>query len=240
MIDLGSLERLALQAQTTVFNLAREYCQHLFLSMFYQQKAASRILFKGGTALRIIFGSPRFSEDLDFSGMGIRPAIIEDLLGETLSAVERVGVAVELEEATTTSGGYLGIIRSRVLGFDVQTQLEISLRARGVVRPSTALIACDLLPAYTLLHLPQELLVEEKIRALLDRAKPRDWYDLYFILRKGLLPPAGRRILRQVHARLARTTPEVFQGLKPFLPRSQHNLLKGFRATLERELRSYL
>lgn len=38
---------------------------------FYQEKEAEAILFKGGTALRLIYQSPRFSEDLDFSGFKI-------------------------------------------------------------------------------------------------------------------------------------------------------------------------
>lgn len=240
MITAEVIQKLATQYQTTALNVAREYCQHLFLSTFYQRNAADRVLFKGGTALRIIYGSPRFSEDLDFSGFGIRKPAIEELITESLSAVERVGVSIDIEEAKATSGGYLGIIHNRFGDYRVEIRLEISLRDRAAVKPETALIAGDFLPAYTLLHLPQELLVEEKLKALLDRAKPRDFYDLYFMLRKGLLPQKRRYLLAEALARLKQMKPESLQELKLFLPRDQQAMAKDFRGTLERELRRYL
>jgi len=71
MLDREIIRKLALQHQTTEINIAREYVQHLFLSVFYQEPDSEKVLFKGGTALRITFQSPRFSEDLDFSGFRI-------------------------------------------------------------------------------------------------------------------------------------------------------------------------
>lgn len=239
MIELMVIQRLATQFQTTTLNVAREYCQHLFLSTFYQHQAASHVLFKGGTALRIIFGSPRFSADLDFSGFGIRKAAIEELITDTFSAVERLGLAVDIQEAKTTSGGYLGIIYQRFLDFHVEIQLEISLRARGASSAETALIASDMLPAYTLLHLPQAVLVEEKLQALLTRAKPRDFYDLYFLLRKGLIPQQSRHRLTAVLERLRQVRSASLQELKLFLPRHQHALVKDFKTTLKQELQRH-
>lgn len=240
MIAEETIQKLAIQNQTPALNVAREYCQHLFLSAFYQRSAASRVLFKGGTALRIIYGSPRFSEDLDFSGIGIRKPAIEELITDTLSAVERVGISIEIEEAKATSGGYLGIIQHRFGDYHVEIRLEISLRDRSTVKPETALIASDFLPAYTLVHLPQDMLVEEKLKALLDRAKPRDFYDLYFILRKGLLPQRSRHLLKEVLIRLKQIKHEPFQELKLFLPRDHQAIAKDLRSTLERELQRYL
>jgi predicted nucleotidyltransferase component of viral defense system len=240
MIDAEAIQRLATRYQTTALSVAREYCQHLFLSRLYQHTQASRVLFKGGTALRIVYGSPRFSEDLDFSGIGVGPSAIEELIAATLSEMERVGLALEIEEAKPTSGGYLGIIRSRFLGYDVATHLEISLRARGRVSPTVALIASDFLPAYTLLHLPQDILVAEKLQALRTRGKPRDYYDLYFILRKGLLPPAHRHLLARTLEPLHQLRPGAFHELRLFLPRDQQGLVKDFRATLEREIRRHV
>ena len=240
MIDAQVIQRLATQYQTTTVNVAREYCQHLFLWACYQHRAADRILFKGGTALRVIYGSPRFSEDLDFSGFGIRKPAIEELMADTLSSMEQVGVALDIEEAKTTSGGYLGIIHSRFLGYHVAIQIEISLRERVKIAPAMSLIASEFLPAYTLLHLPQELLIAEKLTALRTRAKARDYYDLYFLLRKRLLPPQARSILADILVQLQRSTPTAFQELKLFLPKHQQGIVKNFRATLERELRQYL
>ena len=50
-------------------NVAREYVQHVLLaSLFGGIKDEVKLAFKGGTALRLLRQSPRFSEDLDFTG----------------------------------------------------------------------------------------------------------------------------------------------------------------------------
>ena len=69
MISEKTIKELTQKYQTTEINIIREYCQHLFLSYFYQKRKSEQIYFKGGTALRIIYNSPRFSEDLDFTGI---------------------------------------------------------------------------------------------------------------------------------------------------------------------------
>lgn len=240
MIDAQVVETLATRYQTTGLNVVREYLQHLFLSLFYRNRQADRVLFKGGTALRLIHGSPRFSEDLDFSGFGVSRSLLEELIAEALGAVEKVGVAMEIEEAKGTSGGYLAIVRSSLFGYSLQIQLEISLRGKGPVKPETALIASDFLPAYPLLHLPQEWLVEEKLSALFHRAKPRDFYDLYFILRKGILPKGLRNRLPEVLLRLKKVPPESFRELRLFLPRDQQAMMKDFPKAMERELQPFL
>ena len=108
MIEANAVEELARRFQTSRDNIAREYCQHLFLSRFYQQEGSEKILFKGGTALRILWNSPRFSEDLDFSGFSVLQKEIEDRVQETLVKIEQEGLSVDIQESKKTSGGYLG------------------------------------------------------------------------------------------------------------------------------------
>ncbi len=77
MIDAKQVRELADRYQTTADNVIREYFQHLFLAYLYRQKDADHLLFKGGTALRIVWQSPRFSEDLDFTGTNTNIRAIE-------------------------------------------------------------------------------------------------------------------------------------------------------------------
>lgn len=107
MIDLHLLRQYAKSHQTSELNVAREYCQHLFLSAFYRQKGTQRVLFKGGTALRLVYGSPRFSEDLDFSGFGVTPHDIEAAVVDAAAELEQMGITINLQESKRTSGGYL-------------------------------------------------------------------------------------------------------------------------------------
>jgi len=47
-------------------NVLREYLQHVLLRNLFEQDLLPKLAFHGGTALRILYELPRFSEDLDF------------------------------------------------------------------------------------------------------------------------------------------------------------------------------
>jgi predicted nucleotidyltransferase component of viral defense system len=239
MISNDALRNLVNKYQTTELNVRREYVQHLFLSYFYRQSASGRIYFKGGTALRLLFNSPRFSEDLDFSSSVTGTHSIEEAVLEALVAVERENIQTDLQESKKTSGGYLAVISFQLGNRAVSLQLEISHRA-GRRRGEVATIASDYVPAFAVVALTREELVDEKIQALLAREKARDFYDLYFILRANLLPAKKKAILRQVLETLKHTTVNFERELKQFLPKSHWAQIRGFPETLEREIERFL
>jgi predicted nucleotidyltransferase component of viral defense system len=240
MISSKFIKQLATQWQTTEINVTREYVQHLFLSNFYQQPDSGGMFFKGGTALRVLYHSPRFSEDLDFSAVKLHPSAIETAITGTLTEITRSGLKVDISEAKVTTGGYLAIIDVQLYSHQHKIQLEISSRKSNRIGGETILITSKLLPSYTVLALKQEILVEEKIAALLTRAKPRDFFDFYFILRAGLLSPQTRNQLISVKQLLEKKPQESFQELKTFLPASYRSIVKDFPTVLEREINRYL
>lgn len=235
MIDQDFLEKLALKNQTTVPNLAREYFQHRFLNFFYQQKEANQVFFKGGTALKMAFGSPRFSEDLDFSSSLRSCRRVEKLVENTLVELEREGIKVEIREAKSTSGGCLFIFQSKII-VDLSLKLDVSLR-KGRLEGERVLIKNPLSPAYTVVLLETKELVREKIRALEERRQARDFFDLYFVLRAriGLEVIVERK--KELIALIEKEKNTFFQKeLKTLLPRSYHGLLANFGQILTEEL----
>lgn len=244
MRDITWIEKTAREKQTSRDNVAREYCQHLFLSKFYQQEGVERILFKGGTALRILWNSPRFSEDLDFSGK-MAQGEIENRIQDTLLEIQREGITTDIAESKKTSGGYLGRLLFQWMGLSVSIQIEISQRQKGLGGGyEQSLIQNDFVPSYTLLHLPETAIIEEKIAALLARSKPRDFFDLYFILRSSLnfkgVFRKDKRLKTKILEKLRATGVHFSGELKQFLPASHHSLLKNFPDVLEREIRRAL
>ncbi len=239
MITAEAIRALAVKFQTTELNVRREYCQHLFLSYFYQQSLTDQVYFKGGTALRVIYNSPRFSEDLDFSSSLRDIHALEDAVVGALAEIARENVDVDIAESKTTSGGYLAIVTFRGGDAPVSVQLEISLR-EGQKRGEAVTIVSDFIPAYTILTLARDQLIDEKIQALLSRQKARDFYDLYFLLRANLLLPGERGALPQALETVRRSTLDFEQELKEFLPRNQRVVLRGFRAALEREIKRFV
>lgn len=239
MISLATIQTLAQKYQTTELNVRREYVQHIFLSYFYRLPQTAIMLFKGGTALRIIYGSPRFSEDLDFNTTTNNITTIESCILNTLDSTEREGIPTKIIESKKTSGGYLAILHFLLNHHTVALQIEISFREKNK-RGELATIAGDLIPPYTLFQLSQNQLIEEKVRALLSRGKPRDYYDIYFILRANLLPAADKHIVPRVHRALQESRINFEQELKQFLPKSHWPLIKNFKVTLTRELNRYV
>lgn len=239
MISVDKIKELTTKCQTTELNVTREYFQHLFLSYFYQQPLASSIYFKGGTALRIIYHSPRFSEDLDFSAHELDVKDLEQVILLTLDAIEKENVVVSLQEAKTTSGGYLANIIYEAPGFHkVVTALEVSFR-KGDLRGEVTTISSDYTLPYTINGMVQDLLVDEKIQALTFRKKPRDFFDLYFMLRSNLLSPTKKGILQEILGILQKTDINFAQELKVFLPKSHWAIIRDFKPTLEREMRRF-
>lgn len=240
MIDAKQVRELADRYQTPADNILREYFQHLFLSHLYRQKDADHLLFKGGSALRVVWQSPRFSEDLDFTGTNASIHAIESVLEKTLVGVDGEGIHVKIDEAKKTSGGYFSILQFEGEGNRGEIQLEVSLRAPGKAKGDTALIPSEFLPAFTLIHLEEKLLVHEKVVALLTRAKPRDFYDLYFILRSRLAFKGVFQKDKSLKAKLLEamenTKLDAKSELKRFLPASQHGLLKNFKTILTAEI----
>ena len=244
MLTLENLKEFTEKNQTRLENIIREYVQHLFLSSLYKINGSEKLLFKGGTALRVIFGSPRFSEDLDFDGQNIHDTkLIDDLFLETVSEMEKTGLEIGLKEAKPTTGGYLGIISYRLHDISKEMKFEISLRNGAKNDYDVATIVSDYLPAYSLVHSPAGRIVKGKMAALLDRGKPRDYYDFYFILRH----PGLRQYLnldrdsqKEILERLAKKEVDFKKELSVLLPVSHQLILKDFKKLLTQEIRKYL
>ncbi|KKU94327.1 MAG: hypothetical protein UY26_C0002G0109 [Candidatus Jorgensenbacteria bacterium GW2011_GWA1_48_13] len=250
MISVESLEKLSRRYQAGIFpNIIREYFQHVFLGELYKMEGAEKMLFKGGTALRIVYGSPRFSEDLDFSLFGVAQnelkSFIEGVFARVLAEIEHVGIKVELgEKIGPTRGGYFGVATFRMLEYPpVAVEINVSARNGRDMRGEIDSVAGDFVPTYTVVHLPQNELVEEKIfSALRERKKPRDFYDLYFIMRKAMLSPDQKKRLAGIKEEITAAAGRVdFRGeLGALLPVDQQPVIRDFPAMLERELNRQL
>jgi len=234
MIEKSFLQQYATKSQTTFKNIAREYVQHLFLSNFYQLKKSDCLFFKGGTALRLIFRSPRFSEDIDLTA-SCDSNIFENLFQETLIMIEKEGLTTGLIESKQTTGGHLAIIETRVYDEKLKIKIEASQRKKKAIQGEKTTIASDIFPSYTLQNLAQPLLISEKIDALLTRHKSRDFFDLYYILRARL----GTEVVVDQRAKILKLiekTKDGFADLKQFLPKNFWPIIKELRKNLTKEL----
>ncbi|MFH0987874.1 MAG: nucleotidyl transferase AbiEii/AbiGii toxin family protein, partial [Parcubacteria group bacterium] len=159
--------------------------------------------------------------------------------------IERAGIKVELgNKIGATSGGYFGIATFHMLEYPpVNVEINISARNEQIATSEVDSVANNFAPTYTVIHLPQENLINEKIfGALRERKKPRDFYDLYFILRKGMLSPEQKKNLGKIKNGIIADAKKIdFRGeLGAFLPADQQAIIRDFPAMLERELNRQL
>lgn len=236
MIADSVIQYLSHKLQTTDLNIRREYLQTIFLSHFYRNPDSDKIYFKGGTALRLIYKSPRFSEDLDFSSTTTTINKIEDIIIETAGEIEREGIAVEIGESKKTTGGYLAIINFLLHSREIAIKFEVSQRKERNIG-ETVVLSSDYMPPYSLVAIKKGQLIQGKIHALLERHKARDFYDLYFILRAYLLPASEKDVLKKVLILLDKYNIQFAKELKAFLPKSHWGIIKDFKKSLKEEIR---
>lgn len=239
MISEEIISDLTTKYQTDIVNVRREYFQHLFLSYFYQQPKAESIFFKGGTNLKLLHKSPRFSEDLDFNSAFINYQGIESVVLETLSQMEKENIKFSIEEGKPTTGGFLATISFKGFAEPIEIQIEISQREEEK-KGEVVAITNDYVPTYNVVSVTEQQLVFEKIRALLGRKKPRDFYDFYFILRSRLIIPQKSQALPKVLKALKESKVNFEAELKQYLPKTHWLIIRNFKTTLEREINRFI
>lgn len=237
MILRSQIHELHIRWQTTELNVAREYVQHLLLSALYggiREEAA--LAFKGGTALRLLRQSPRFSEDLDFTGWA-KGFHVDRWIRLAHKEAAKSGLDFTLRESSPTSGGWFALSETKVHDWPVPIEWNISLRGRGGGRMETVLVTSPMGPPYSVRALPIEEASMEKVEALLRRKEPRDFFDLYFLLRSRLGVStllAHKKVLSAAVKTLEPKRAE--KELKLFLPRSHWALLRHLPGSLAQEL----
>lgn len=172
--------------------IVREYVQMRILHSLQSAGAMIPLAFHGGTALRLLYRMPRYSEDLDFAlerqadQYDFRKylvAIQRDLTAETYD------VEVKLNERHVVHSAFIrfrGLFHRLGLSPHETEVLAIKLEI-DTNPPAHATLATTLVQHHVAVHLQhhdQASLLAGKLHALLQRGyvKGRDWYDLYWYL----------------------------------------------------------
>lgn len=239
MISEDWIIKTAVKLQTNEVNVRREYFQHLILSYIYRQKDGERLLFKGGTALRFVFNSPRFSEDLDFEAFALSPRQIENIILDAGEEMAKENLGFDIIDAIRTADGYIAKLVFVTPKGPLVIKTDFSLRKnldKGLVKNLESIY---ILP-YQLVVLGQEKLIEGKLAAFFNREKPRDYYDLYYAIRANLIPVALRPILEKALPIVRKTKINFDKELKVFLPKTHWLIISSLKKNLIEEIQIML
>ncbi len=181
-------QRLAEDLKIDVTQVVREYWEVLFLKALLESPHGKNLVFKGGTALRLAYGSPRFSEDLDF-------ALLRDSLKGEVSRVAQ-SMANPYPEASVTDAAekrwtYLWEIKvsEGYLPHPFHIKVEISRRPVKEYDFRLRLISSPTIPLQALGNVATlEQLYQDKLACLAGRTAPKDLFDTWYICQQLRLP----------------------------------------------------
>jgi predicted nucleotidyltransferase component of viral defense system len=223
MLTQVQAQKFALEQQTVVDNVLKEHYQMFVLDILFNTPFENRLVFKGGTSLRLAYGSVRFSEDLDFSLLDevafsdfdqairkiekvIPGAVIKDVHEKYFNLYARViinveyrpipiGIRVEVNKHTRAFEHRVAVIKSPF------NNLEVIGRV------------------YTL-----ESILKDKMRIIenQERREPRDLFDAWYVSQK-----LGQELVIKDEYKYDQK--ELMDSLNHFLPKHQRKVIELFR-----------
>ncbi|MCH7696572.1 MAG: nucleotidyl transferase AbiEii/AbiGii toxin family protein [Proteobacteria bacterium] len=181
----------------------KEIIQEIALFALWKAGFFEVAAFQGGTSLRILYGSQRFSEDLDFILKESDPGFDwSDYLKKLLENLEEFGLKTEVRDKSRMDQA----VRKAVLKDNsVSNQLNLSFYRGQEGKKQTIKLEIDVNPPsgsafeYTYKDFPVDYEVCHqdlssnfalKVHALLCRPylKGRDWYDFNWYVKKDIKP----------------------------------------------------
>lgn len=178
--------QLALQLQNklkiSIDRIVREEYEMILLSSLLQSDFGSKLVFRGGTTLRLAYGSPRFSDDLDFSQI---KKITEEEFLAWAKEVANLNSNLEVVEARKKYFTLFALFRIKdpVLAKAFSIKIEISTRGNGWKRVKDYTLM-NLRSNVTPITITAQVAAVEKIKREKQTIKPsriRDIFDLWFI-----------------------------------------------------------
>lgn len=165
--------------------IVREEYEIIILKQLFESELGSLFVFKGGTALRLAYGSPRFSEDLDFS---VLDEFSKGKLDRLLRGIASQNDALEIMDLTQKYYTYFGLFRVKE---DFMNQ-AFSIKFEASIRPVSLnkdadykLLALNSrVTNLTVLAQVESLEQIRKEKKTINPLRVRDIFDLWFIGQK--------------------------------------------------------
>jgi predicted nucleotidyltransferase component of viral defense system len=220
MITIDEIREVAAKVQLSNLVVEKDYALGWLLWGIHRHPiAGTDWVFKGGICLKkCYFETYRFSEDLDFSYIGSGTPTVEDLiqiLSEVSDSIHEAS-GMELPKASiqfeifgnprgsqSIQGGikYRGPVRPQV-GIGLMPRIKLDLTTDEPLINSAVIRKVDHpysdLPeeGISILSYSYEEVFAEKVRALAQRLRPRDLYDVIHLYRRMDLKPDQSEVRR--------------------------------------------
>ena len=206
----------AQKSSSDKYNAMREYLQAYVFKIMHNRNVFQSTAFVGGTALRFLYGLPRFSEDLDFSSHKNSDGTFAELMNTIQQELILAGyqVHVDYNETKTVQSAFVkfeGLLYEAKLSpakgqkFSIKIEIDTNPPQGAVL---TTQIVNKFFPiAFLSYDLPS--LLAGKIHALLSRkyTKGRDYFDIAWYLSRFKTLSPNFRLLQNALTQTGYTKP---------------------------------
>lgn len=176
--------------------IIREYLQYKILEIIFESQYDQNLAFLGGTCLRIVHHSNRFSEDIDFDNFRLSLDDFHTITQIIKTELNRLGYDVEIRNVK--KGAYHCYIRFPEIlyneGLTSHKEEKILIRMDSDshdfdYKPDQILL--NKFDVFTQINVtPKDILLAQKFYAVINRKrnKGRDFFDIVFLLGQGQIP----------------------------------------------------
>lgn len=190
MINLSEIKKYYSNLSGFDRGILREYLQYKILDIIFKNEIGGKLSFLGGTALKICYGSSRFSEDLDFDNFGLSENEFVKLSEVIKKELELEGY--EVETKNVFKGAFRCYIRIPKLLY--ANNLTAAENEKILIQVDTVPHNFAYQPHNFLLQkfdifrnikiTPPDIILAQKIAAIFGRKrmKGRDFFDTVFLL----------------------------------------------------------
>ena len=194
MLNLKDLKSYySLNTEIHDINILKEYLQYKILEIIFDSRIGHKLSFIGGTALRIIYNTSRFSEDLDFDSFDLLKTEFKDVSEIIQAKLELEGYKVEIKShvENKTFHYYIKIpdllfVNNLSSHKNEKIFIKVDTEPQGVnYKPESKLM--DKFNILTYVNVtPIDILLSMKLHAVFSRKRPqgRDFYDVLFLCSK--------------------------------------------------------
>lgn len=174
-------EKLSKELSIDITQVVREYYEVLVLRRISRFPESKYLIFKGGTALRLAYNSPRFSEDLDFSlSHDILGKNFKNIIGQTVAPYPEMKIS-DLAQKRFTYLAEIKISRD-YFSFPFRIKIEISRRIQKDYGFELKMVKspCSIYSVLFQIATPDQLYKDKK-SCVKNRKEPKDFFDLWYL-----------------------------------------------------------
>jgi predicted nucleotidyltransferase component of viral defense system len=179
MVTKAELVSIARKQKLPLGMIEKYFVLTLVLREIYNSRFKNTLVFKGGTALHKLYLHKRLSVDLDFTALGefdidvFRNILLIQEINSEIRKIRAFENSVSIDLKYTS-----------LLNYPDSIKIDISLREKPLLELKEVPVHSPYFQDFLILTFQMAEIASEKMRALIQRKRPRDYLDMWLLLKE--------------------------------------------------------